>query len=143
MGVKAERASDDRSRSVPMMGFLIVFIGAGIGGAIRHGVNLAAARLVGPSFPYGTLTINVVGSLVMGLCVAYFAFKGDASQPWRLFLTTGILGGFTTFSTFSLDTALLWERGDMLGTAFYVLGSVILSLIAIFLALWLGRSVLA
>jgi CrcB protein len=126
-----------------MMGYLIVFIGAGIGGAFRHGANLLAARLMGISFPYGTLAINIIGSLLMGLCAAYFAFKGDASQPWRLFLTTGILGGFTTFSAFSLDTAVLWERGDFLGAVLYVLGSVILSILALFLALWLGRSVLA
>ena len=127
-----------------MMSFLIVFIGAGIGGSIRHGVNLLAARLVGISYPYGTLSINIVGSLLMGLCAGYFAFRGeDASQPWRLFLTTGILGGFTTFSAFSLDVAVLWERGDMLGALLYVLGSVILSILALFLALWLARSVLA
>jgi fluoride exporter len=125
-----------------MMGFLIVFIGAGIGGAFRHGTNLLAARLVGLSFPYGTLAINIVGSLLMGLCAAYFAFKGDASQPWRLFLTTGILGGFTTFSAFSLDTAVLWERGDFLGAALYVSGSVVLSILGLFLALWLMRSLL-
>jgi CrcB protein len=126
-----------------MMGYLIVFLGAGIGGALRHGTNLFAARLAGLSFPYGTMAINIVGSLLMGLCAAYFAFKGDASQPWRLFLTTGILGGFTTFSAFSLDSAVLWERGDVLGAALYVLGSVILSILALFLALWLGRSLLA
>jgi len=127
-----------------MMSFLIVFIGAGIGGAIRHGVNLLAARLVGFSYPYGTLSINIVGSLLMGLCAAYFAFRGEgASQPWRLFLTTGILGGFTTFSTFSLDVAVLWERGDVIGALLYVLGSVVLSILALFLALWLARSVLA
>jgi len=125
------------------MSYLIVFIGAGIGGAFRHGVNLLAARLVGISFPYGTLAINIIGSLLMGLCAAYFAFKGDVSQPWRLFLTTGILGGFTTFSAFSLDTAVLWERGDFLGAVLYVLGSVILSILALFLALWLARSALA
>jgi CrcB protein len=126
-----------------MSGFLIVFVGAGIGGALRHGTNLLAARILGTSFPYGTLTVNIVGSLVMGLFAAYFAFKGDGAQSWRLFLTTGILGGFTTFSTFSLDTAVLWERGDMLGTAIYALGSLILSVTALFLALWLGRSLLA
>jgi CrcB protein len=126
-----------------MMGYLIVFLGAGIGGALRHGTNLLAARLIGTSFPYGTLTVNIVGSLIMGLFAAYFAFRGGDGQHWRLFLTTGILGGFTTFSTFSLDTAVLWERGDLMGTALYVLGSVILSILALFLALWLGRSLLA
>ena len=94
------------------MGYLIVFLGGGIGAALRHGVNIASARLLGTGFPYGTLTVNVVGSLAMGLLTAYFAFKGDASQHWRLFLTTGMLGGFTTFSAFSLDVALLYERGE-------------------------------
>jgi CrcB protein len=126
-----------------MMAYLIVFLGAGVGGALRHGINLLAARLVGTSFPYGTLAVNILGSLVMGAFAAYFAFRGGDSQHWRLFLTTGILGGFTTFSTFSLDTAVLWERGDLMGTALYVLSSVILSILALFLALWLGRNLLA
>ena len=76
------------------MTYLIVFIGGGIGSALRHGVNLAAARFLGIGFPSGTLLVNVIGSLAMGLIAGYFAFRGDASQHWRLFLTTGILGGF-------------------------------------------------
>ena len=95
------------------MGYLVVFLGGGVGAALRHGVNSAAARLLGTHFPFGTLTVNVVGSLVMGLMAAWFAFEGSPSQHWRLFLTTGMLGGFTTFSTFSLDTALLYERGEL------------------------------
>ena len=102
------------------MGFLIVFLGGGIGAALRHGVNLASARLLGTAFPYATLFENVTGSLVMGLLAGYFAFKGDASQHWRLFLTTGILGGYTTFSAFSLDAALLYERGELGLAALYV-----------------------
>ena len=94
------------------MVYLIVFLGGGLGAAMRHGVNVAAARTLGTGFPYGTLTVNVVGSLAMGLFAAYFAFKGDASQHWRLFFTTGVLGGFTTFSAFSLDAVLLYERGQ-------------------------------
>jgi CrcB protein len=82
------------------LGFLIVFLGGGIGAAMRHGVNLLSARLLGTAFPYATLIENVTGSLVMGVLAAYFAFKGDVSQSWRLFLTTGILGGYTTFSAF-------------------------------------------
>lgn len=120
--------------------YAIVFIGGGIGAALRHGVNLAAARLFGTSFPYGTLTVNVVGSLVMGLLTAYFAFKGNAPQHWRLFLTTGILGGFTTFSTFSLDVAVLYERGQIAMAAFYVLISVVVSVGALFAGLALVRS---
>ena len=81
--------------------------------AARHGVNLLLARLMGVGFPFGTLTVNVLGSFLMGVIVGYFAFQGEASQNWRLFLTTGILGGFTTFSAFSLETVLLYERGEL------------------------------
>lgn len=121
------------------MGYLIVFLGGGIGAALRHGVNIASARLLGTGFPYGTLTVNVVGSLAMGLLTAYFAFKGDASQHWRLFLTTGILGGFTTFSAFSLDVALLYERGEAGLAALYVLASVAVSIAGLFAGLALVR----
>lgn len=122
------------------MGYLIVFLGGGIGAAIRHGINLGAARLFGTAFPYGTFAINVSGSFVMGLVAAYFAFKGDASQHWRLFLTTGVLGGYTTFSAFSLDAALLYERGETGLTALYVIGSVALAIAGLFAGLALVRN---
>jgi len=122
------------------MGFLIVFFGGGFGAALRHGVNLTAARLFGMQFPYATMIENITGSLVMGLLAAYFAFKGDASQHWRLFFTTGILGGYTTFSAFSLDAAVLYERGAFMEAAFYVLGSVGLSLLGLFVGLAIVRS---
>jgi len=122
------------------MNYLIVFVGAGIGGAIRHGVNSLTLRVLGPDFPWWTLIINVIGSLIMGLIAGYFALRGEASQAWRLFMTTGILGGFTTFSAFSLDTAMLYERGAMGQVAFYVLASVLLSIGAVFLGLVLMRS---
>lgn len=121
------------------MGFLIVFLGGGMGAALRHGVNLASSRLVGSGFPYATLFENVSGSFLMGLLAAFFAFKGDASQSWRLFLTTGILGGYTTFSAFSLDAALLYERGAIGLAALYVIGSVVLSLAGLFAGLALVR----
>jgi CrcB protein len=108
--------------------FLLVFVGGGLGAALRHGVNILASRLLGTAFPYATIIENVSGSLVMGLLAGYFAFKGDASQPMRLFLATGVLGGYTTFSAFSLDTALLWERGEVALAAVYVIGSVALSI---------------
>jgi CrcB protein len=95
------------------MGYLIVLLGGGIGSALRYGVNIAAASALGAAFPSGILLINISGSFVIGLVAAYFAIKGDASQDWRLFLTTGILGGNTTFSAFSLDTTLLYERGEI------------------------------
>ena len=121
------------------MGFLIVFLGGGIGAALRHGVNLVSARLFGTAFPYATLIENVSGSLVMGLLAAYFAFKGGSTQHWRLFFTTGILGGYTTFSAFSLDTVLLYERGELGLAALYVLASVALSIGGLFAGLALMR----
>ena len=122
------------------MGYLIVFLGGGVGAALRHGINLAAARSLGTAFPYGTLIINVTGSLVMGLIAGYFALKGDASQHWRLFLTTGILGGYTTFSAFSLDAALLYERGEVGLSALYVVASVVVSIAGLFAGLAIVRS---
>jgi CrcB protein len=98
-----------------MQSTLLVFVGGGIGAALRHGVNAAFLRWLGPGFPWHTLVINMAGSLVMGLFTGWLAFKAGASwsQPVRLFLTTGICGGFTTFSAFSLDAVLLWERGAL------------------------------
>lgn len=122
------------------MGYLIVFLGGGLGAALRHGVNIASARALGTAFPYGTLMINITGSLIMGLVAAYFAFKGDASQHWRLFLTTGILGGFTTFSAFSLDAALLYERGEVGMAAVYVIASVAISIAGLFAGFAFVRS---
>jgi CrcB protein len=121
------------------MGFLIVFLGGGVGAALRHGVNLASARLLGTAFPYATLIENETGSLVMGLLAAYFAFKGDASQHWRLFFTTGILGGYTTFSAFSLDAMLLYQRGELGLAALYVTLSVALSIGGLFAGFALVR----
>ena len=120
-----------------MQATLLVFLGAGIGGVLRHGVNLGCARLCGTAFPWGTLTVNVVGSLVMGLLAGWLAFRAEVawSQSLRLFLMTGILGGFTTFSAFSLDAALLWERGDVATAAAYVIGSVVLSIGALAIGL--------
>jgi CrcB protein len=122
------------------MGFLIVFLGGGLGAALRHGFNLAFARLLGTAFPYATLFENVSGSIVMGVLVALFAFRGGIPQHWQLFLTTGILGGYTTFSTFSLDTALLYERGEIGLAAAYVLLSVALSIGGLFAGLALVRN---
>jgi fluoride exporter len=121
------------------MRFLIVFLGGGLGSALRHGVNLVAARMFGPTFPYGTLIINVAGSLVMGLIAEYFALKAGLPQRARLFLTTGILGGFTTFSTFSLEVAVLYERGQIAGAAAYVVASVVLGVGALFAGMAIVR----
>ena len=119
--------------------YLIVFIGAGIGGALRHGVNVGAARRWGYGFPFGTLIVNVAGSVLMGLLAGYFAFRPGLGQHVRLFLTTGILGGFTTFSAFSLDTALLVERHSYGLAAGYAVGSVAASVSALFFGLAVFR----
>jgi len=118
----------------------LVFLGAGIGGVLRHLVNLGCARAFGTSFPYGTLAVNVVGSLAMGLIAGWFVFRSAGAPPaLRLFLTTGLLGGFTTFSAFSIDVAFLWER-DALGlAALYVAASVGLSILACFAGLAIIR----
>jgi CrcB protein len=120
----------------------IVFLGGGIGAAIRHLVNQAVGRVAGTDFPFGIMAINISGSLVMGLAAGYFAFK--ASESWsdtaRLFLTTGVLGGYTTFSAFSLDAMLLWERGEPGLAVAYVLGSVVLSIIGLAAGLGIVRA---
>ena len=122
------------------MNYLIVFVGGGIGAALRHGCNVFFARTLGNAFPYATLFENVLGSAVMGILVAMFAFKTDIPQHMRLFLTTGILGGYTTFSTFSLDAAVLYERGDLGQAALYVALSVALSIGGLFAGMAMVRA---
>jgi CrcB protein len=122
-----------------MQNVLLVAVGGGIGAALRHLVNMAAMRL-GISFPWGTLAINIVGCFVMGVFVEVLARRFNASSELRLFVATGILGGFTTFSAFSLDFAVLWERGALAPAIGYVLASVLGSLASVFLGLWLARS---
>jgi len=119
--------------------YLIVFLGAGLGGALRHGVNQLVSQWLGTNFPYGILFINITGSMLLGFLAGYFAFKGEASQHWRLFLTTGLCGGYTTFSTFSQDTVLIADRGQMAMAALYVSLSLFLSLLGFFAGLWTMR----
>ena len=124
-----------------MIAYFIVFIGAGIGGSLRYGVNTACARYCGIDFPWGTLIINIVGSTVMGLVAGYFAVKMSESwtQQARLFAMTGILGGFTTFSAFSLDAVSLWEKGAQGAAAIYVIGSVAVSIVGLVIGLAIIR----
>ena len=123
-----------------MFNLVLVAIGGAIGASLRHLVNVAALRLVGAGFPWGTFAINVAGSLAMGVFIELLARRFNASNELRLFVATGILGGFTTFSAFSLDFAVLWQRGEVLPAFGYALGSVFISIIALFLGLWLARS---
>jgi CrcB protein len=123
-----------------MIPVLFVALGGALGSVARYGVNVMTMRAFGPGFPWGTLTVNVVGGLVMGLVAAAFALKAQAPMELKLFLMTGVLGGFTTFSAFSLDTIALWERGETGLAAAYVAGSVGLSLGALVTGLALGRA---
>jgi CrcB protein len=95
----------------------------------RHGINRAGLALLGPGFPWWTLAVNVAGSFAIGLLAGLFG-AWETGHNIRLFLITGVLGGFTTFSAFSLDALTLWERGAFQEAGLYVLGSVILSLMA-------------
>ncbi|MEH3117915.1 MAG: fluoride efflux transporter CrcB [Methylorubrum populi] len=122
------------------MNTLLVFLGAGLGGVMRHGVNLAAVRL-GSNLPWGTLGINVVGSVLMGFVAGWFALRGGSPQV-RLFIATGILGGFTTFSTFSLEAFTLMQRGDWAAALAYVLVSLLAGIGGLALALMVMRQVL-
>jgi CrcB protein len=126
-----------------MIGYVVVFVGAGVGGMLRHFLNIWIARLAGTHFPMHTFVINITGSIVMGIITALFALKGGATGHLRLFLATGILGGYTTFSTFSLDAILLLERHDYLPAAYYTGGSVVLSLLGLMAGLWIVRTALA
>lgn len=125
-----------------MLNFLLVALGGAIGSMLRYATGLGATRLFGPGFPWGTLIVNVVGSFVIGVFVESIARRFGASEPVRLLLVTGFLGGFTTFSSFSLDAAALLERGATAHALLYVGGSLILSLGAVFAGLTVTRAVL-
>jgi CrcB protein len=126
-----------------MIQTFVVFLGGGIGAAARHGVNLLVSRLFGTAFPWATFIINVTGSTLMGLIAGFFAFRAGPGWPQdlRLFLTTGILGGYTTFSAYSLDAALLFESGRTATALVYVVVSVVLAILGLFAGLWLIRAV--
>lgn len=122
--------------------FSLVFLGGGIGALCRHLVGLLAVRHFGLAFPWGTLIVNCVGSLLMGVLIGSLALRGG-NTALRLLMATGFLGGFTTFSTFSLDVATLWQRGEALPAVLYISASVVLSIAGVFLGLWLARTALS
>ncbi|PTW61546.1 camphor resistance protein CrcB [Breoghania corrubedonensis] len=122
-----------------MKHLLLVALGGGIGAAGRHLVGLYMMRQFGTGFPYGTLTVNVLGSFIMGLLIAILSRMDGSFQNVRLLVATGMLGGFTTFSSFSLDFATIWERGHMELALGYMLITVVASIGALFAALWLVR----
>lgn len=127
-----------------MMGAPQLWLAIGVGGAIgsvaRHGVGALSLRLLGPNFPWGTLSVNFIGSTAMGLFIAWLAAREPHSTAMRAFITTGVLGGFTTFSTFALDAVTLYRDRTLAIAGLYVAASVILSIAGLMLGLLAGRS---
>lgn len=128
-----------------MNGFFLVALGGAIGASLRHGAGLATVRLAPDSvWPWATLFVNVTGSLAMGLLVGWLALKSsEAGQATRLFLATGVLGGFTTFSAFSLEVANMMRSGALAKAASYAGVSVLIGVGALFAGLWLARRMFA
>ncbi|MDF2367878.1 fluoride efflux transporter CrcB [Sneathiella sp.] len=122
--------------------FLSVAIGGALGACARYGVAQIMLRQLGPGYPYGTLFVNIVGSFLMGVLIELIALRWSPPPEIRVLLVTGFLGGFTTFSAFSLDVALMVEKGETLSAAIYVLMSVVLSIAGLFAGLHLMRAVL-
>ncbi len=121
-----------------MQALLLVMSGGAIGAALRHGVSLFAAHRLTASFPWGTWIVNLVGGLLVGLLLGIVIARGGGGETLRLFVGTGLLGGFTTFSAFSAETAFLILNGQLWLAALYVLSSVFGALALAFLGLWLS-----
>ena len=126
-----------------MTALLAVALGGAIGSVGRYLAGIAIGQWLGTALPYGTLAVNVLGGFLMGVVAGLGAFAWQPPAELRAFLATGILGGFTTFSTFSLEAGLMIERGDFAAAAVYILGSVVFSVGALFAGLWLVRTVAA
>jgi len=127
-----------------MNGFFLVALGGAIGASLRHGAGLAAVRLAPAGWPWATFFVNVAGSLIMGLVVGWLALRSaEGGQSVRLFLATGVLGGFTTFSAFSLELAQMMQEGALGKAAGYAGASLLVGVAALFIGLWLARRILA
>ena len=127
----------------PFIASLHVALGGAIGSVLRYQTGRMMTYWLGPkvmtAFPWATLTVNIVGSLLMGMLAGWLARQGQGGEPWRLFVGVGVLGGFTTFSAFSHDAVMLWQRGATGVAATYVAGSVMLSILALLAGLLLVR----
>ena len=124
--------------SIPLLHIVLVFAGGGLGSVARYLTNLWALSTYGPHYPWGTFTVNVVGSALMGMLTAWIMARWtpeSGGTELRLFLTVGILGGYTTFSAFSLDAIVLWQKGEVVTMLAYVLSSVVLSFIVLAVSL--------
>lgn len=124
-----------------MISLLAIAMGGALGAMARHGVSMLAVLWAGYGFPWGTLSVNIIGSFLMGALITMLAHWGDElPAAFRNFAVTGFLGAFTTFSTFSLDAVTLWERGEIIPAALYVGASVVISLAALIAGMALVRS---
>ena len=126
----------------PLQAASLVALGGGIGAVGRYFAGKAMFALAGGAFPWGTLTVNVLGGLLMGILTEVLTLRGG-SEALRLFLAVGVLGGFTTFSSYSLELVLMVEKGQFSMAALYAAGSTVVAVLALFLGLWLMRTVLA
>jgi len=118
---------------------MMIALGGALGALGRHGMNVATVKLFGTGLPYGTFIVNVIGSFMMGIAIAKFAETQALNQNMKALYTTGFLGAFTTFSTFSLDVVTLWNRGETFYALTYMLGSVCLSICALAAGVWLMK----
>ena len=123
-----------------MYQLILVAIGGALGATFRHLVGLATMKLLGIGVPWGTFTVNVIGALLMGVFIEFMYQRELANSELRLFVATGFLGGFTTFSAFAYDFREFWVKGELVVAFSYMVGSVVFSLLAIFLGFWLVRS---
>jgi CrcB protein len=123
-----------------MFNVLLVALGGGLGAAARFGVSLAIPAR-GDAWPLATFLINVSGSLAIGILAGWLSTRGQAGEQWRLFLGVGVLGGFTTFSAYSLETLRMIERNDWLGASTYSIGSVLAGLVAVAIGMGLAKRV--
>ena len=121
---------------------ILIFLGGGAGALARYGVGVVAMKRLGAGWPYGTFTVNAVGGLLMGALIGFLAHRGGADQErWRVFLAVGVLGGFSTFSSFSLEVALMMERREYGQACLYVMLSVVLAVGALFVGLLSARRI--
>ncbi len=130
----------------PPFHILLVFVGGGLGSVARYMTTLIALQIAGPAFPWGTFTVNVVGSALMGFLTALIVARWTpeaGGTELRLFLTTGIIGGYTTFSAYTLDAFVLWERVQLATALVYVISSVVISFIVLSIAMFATRALLS